>query len=299
MTFKGINVAYLIYNAVFLLQILASVEMRRFLSTSRLNDERDDAAAARRDRALHAWRNLGSPPATAGRLSNLRPRPAPATNVISAGFLTPGVQAADLIHTAVSIAASTSPGSAAGLPAGPRIGAAPPTAASPAAARPVPIFLAPPPPPSPFTPLHHSTPDASINEWYRKAAAAREARRPVYRATSAPTEPPPKELALLAERFRTAAAANRVGTQPGDTLPSSVSCSGDDSFATANLSNSSILESDFLDNSIALTPVTVPVPVPVPPPDTYPPHHPTPLPGLGFNGVWYRGFGFGFGKLVV
>jgi hypothetical protein len=50
---------YLVYNAVFLLQILASVEMRRFLSTSRLNDERDDAAAARRDRALHAWRNLG------------------------------------------------------------------------------------------------------------------------------------------------------------------------------------------------------------------------------------------------
>ena len=294
MTFKGINVSYLIYNAVFLLQILASVEMRRFLSTSRLNDERDDAAAARRDRALHAWRNLGSPPATAGRLSNLRPRPAPATNVISAGFLTPGVKAADLIRNAVSIAASTSPGSAE-----PSFGAAPPAAISPAVARPVPTFLAPPPPPSPFTPQHHSTPDASINEWYRKAAVAREAHRPVYRATTAPSEPPPKELALLAERFRTAAAANRVGPLPGDTLPPSVSCSGDDSFATANLSNNSILESDFLDNSIALTPVTVPVPVPVPPPVTYPPHHPTPLPGLGFNGDWYHGFGFGFGKLVV
>ncbi len=120
---------------------------------------------------MHASRNLGSPQATAGRLSSMRPRPAPATNVISAGFLIPGVQAADLIHTAVSIAASTSPGSVAGPPAGTRTAAGPPAAASP-----VPTFLAPPPPPSPFTPQHHSTPDASINEWYRKAAAAREAR---------------------------------------------------------------------------------------------------------------------------
>jgi hypothetical protein len=192
----------------------------------------------------------------------------------------------DLIHTAVSVAASTSPGFVAGLPAGPRIGAA-----LPAAAHPVPTFLAPPPPPSPFTPQYHSTQDASINEWYRKAAAAREARHPVYRATSAPSELPSKELALLAERFRTAAAAKQVG----GTHPPSMSCSADDSFATANLSNNSILESDFLDNSIALTPVSVPVPVP--PPTSIPPLHPTPLLGPGFNGVWFHGFGFG--KLVL
>jgi hypothetical protein len=223
--------------------------------------------------------NLGSPPAAAaGRLSSLRPRPAPATNVISAGFLVPGVQTADLIQTAVSVAASTSPGSAAGLPAGPCTGTAPP-----AAARPVPTFLALPPPPSPFTPQHHSTPDASINEWYRKAAAAREARRPVYRATSAPSEPPSKELALLAERFRTA------GKQVGGMQPPSVSCSADESFATAGLSNNSILESDFLDNSIALTPV--PVPVPVPPPTSIPPIIPPPSLAQGSTGSGSTGLG--------
>jgi hypothetical protein len=36
--------------------------MRRFLSTSSHREEKEDAAAARRDSALHAWRNLGSPP---------------------------------------------------------------------------------------------------------------------------------------------------------------------------------------------------------------------------------------------
>jgi hypothetical protein len=115
----------------------------------------------------------------------------------------------------------------------------------------------------------------------------------VYRATTAPSEPPPKELAILAERFRTAAAANRVGQLSDVTLPPSVSCSGDDSFATANLSNNSILESDFLDNSIALTPVTVPVPVPVPPPSPIPPTIPPPSQASGSTGTGIMGLGSG------
>jgi hypothetical protein len=115
-------------------------------------------------------------------------------------------------------------------------------------------------------PLHHSTPDPAINDWYRKAAAAREARRPAYRATTAPSEAPSAELARLAEKFRTAGG----GKQVGDVRPPAALSSVDDSFITANLSNNSILESDFLDNSIALIPVPAP---PHPPPPRLCPRH--------------------------
>jgi len=100
---KKLQKTYLLLNTFFLLQILASVEMRRFLSSSRLNDERDDAAAARRDRALHAWRNLGSP-LSGSRGSVSRPNPPPATNVLAASFLLPGVTAEDVLKNAMSAA---------------------------------------------------------------------------------------------------------------------------------------------------------------------------------------------------
>ncbi len=78
--------------------------MRRFLSSSRLNDKRDDAAAARRDRALHAWRNLGSPPSgsrgSGSRGSFSRANPPPATNVLAASFLRPGATAEDVLKGA-------------------------------------------------------------------------------------------------------------------------------------------------------------------------------------------------------
>jgi hypothetical protein len=259
-------VSYLIYNTVFLLQILASVEMRRFLSTSRLNDEREDAAAARRDRALHAWRNLGSPP-TGTRVTGLRPKPPPTTNVLAANFLLPGVKADDLLLNAVSAAATAY--SQAAPTASPTVTASPVPAAP--ATRPVPTFLAPLPPQGSFTPLHHSTPDPSLANWYKKAAAAREARRPVYRATAVSCGPPPADLAELAEKFRAAARGRTSDVQP----PVSA-CSTDDSFATANLSNNSILESDFHDNSKILVPVSVA------------PTHPPPLPPLmqRYPGVW-------------
>jgi hypothetical protein len=237
--------------------------MRRFLSTSRLNVERDDAAAARRDRALHAWRNLGSPP-TGTRVTGLRPKP-PTTNVLAANFLLPGVKADDLLLNAVS-AAATAYCSAAPT-ASPSATASPVPAAP--ATRPVPTFLAPLPPQGSFTPLHHSTPDPSLANWYKKAAAAREAHRPVYRATAVSCGPPPAELA---EKFRAAAARGRTI----DVQPPGLACSTDDSFATANLSSSSILESDFHDNSKILVPVSV-----APPP-------PPPLPPLlqRYPGVW-------------
>jgi len=263
--FKGINVTYLLYNAIFLLQILASVEMRRFLSTSRLNDERDDAAAARRDRALHAWRNLGSPP-TGTRATGLRPKPPPTTNVLAAHFVLPGVKADDLLLNAVSAAATAAAVSAAATAYSTAAPTASPTATAstvPAAptTRPVPTFLAPLPPQGSFTPLHHSTPDPSLANWYKKAAAAREARRPAYRATAVPCGPPPTGLAELAEKFRAAAARGRTS----DSQPPGLACSTDDSFATANLSNSSILDSDFHDNSNILVPVSVAPPPPPPP----------------------------------
>jgi hypothetical protein len=221
--------------------------MSRFLSTSRLNDERDDAAAARRNRALHAWRNLGSPP-TGTRLSSLRPKPPPTKNVIAASFLLPGVKAEDLLLNAVSAAATACSMTA--------------TTASPAPApsgtRPVPTFLAPLLPQGSFTPLHHSTPDPTITAWYKKAAAAREARRPVYRATVVPCGPPPADLAELAEKFRAAAG----GGHTGDVKPPVLACSVDDSFTTANLRNISILDSEFHDNSSTLVPVSVAPPSP-------------------------------------
>jgi hypothetical protein len=86
-------------------QELASVRMRRFLSTSGSREEKADAAAARRDRALHAWRNLGSPPPTRPRVQSYDSA-AKKTNVISAGFLVPGMSAAELYTKAVAAAAS-------------------------------------------------------------------------------------------------------------------------------------------------------------------------------------------------
>ncbi|MFO0005241.1 MAG: hypothetical protein ACK559_29360, partial [bacterium] len=51
--------------------------MRRFLSTSSHREEKQDAAAARRDRALHAWRNLGSPPLLRNNNAAAAPMPRP------------------------------------------------------------------------------------------------------------------------------------------------------------------------------------------------------------------------------
>jgi hypothetical protein len=231
--------------------------MRHFLSSSRLNDERDDAAAARRDRALHAWRNLGSPPSVSrgsgSRGSFSRPNPPPATNVLAASFLRPGDKAEDVLKNAMSAIVTAQATASAEAAAG-----------SPTLSRPVPTFLAPLPPQGSFNPTLHSTPDPALSEWYRKAAAAREARRPVYRATTVRSDPPSAELAALAEKFRTAAA--RASVSVGAAKSPGQSESAEDSYTTANLSNNSILESDFHDNSSILTPVTVNPPLPPPPP---------------------------------
>jgi hypothetical protein len=91
---------FVLYITCFMLQELASVTMRRFLSSSNLRDEKEDLAAARRDRALHAWRNLGSPPhpTRPGSSSSHQTR----NRVISTGFLLPGTTVADLCSRAVA-----------------------------------------------------------------------------------------------------------------------------------------------------------------------------------------------------
>jgi hypothetical protein len=86
----------------------------------------------------------------------------------------------------------------------------------------------------------------------------------VYRATAAPSDPPSAELAALAEKFRAAAA--RTSVSVGAAKPPGQSDSAEDSFTTANLSNNSILDSDFHDNSSILTPVAVNPPLPPTPP---------------------------------
>jgi hypothetical protein len=91
-------------NTCFVPQELASVRMRRFLSTSGSREEKADAAAARRGRALHAWRNLGSPPPTGPRVQSYDSA-AKKSNVISTGFLVPGTSAAELYNKAVVAAA--------------------------------------------------------------------------------------------------------------------------------------------------------------------------------------------------
>jgi hypothetical protein len=79
--------------------------MRRFLSTSSHREEKEDAAAARRDRALHAWRNLGSPPPPLRtRTLSLGGQPGK-PRVVSAGFLHPGTDGAELYTRAVAAAA--------------------------------------------------------------------------------------------------------------------------------------------------------------------------------------------------
>jgi len=78
---------FVLYITCFMLQELARVTMRRFLSSSNLRDEKEDLAAARRDRALHAWRNLGSPPHPTRPRSSSSPQNR--SRVISTGFLLP------------------------------------------------------------------------------------------------------------------------------------------------------------------------------------------------------------------
>ena len=50
---------FVIFNTVFLIQELASVDMKRIL-TSRAAVERADAAALVRERSIHPWRHLDS-----------------------------------------------------------------------------------------------------------------------------------------------------------------------------------------------------------------------------------------------
>jgi hypothetical protein len=57
-TFVIIN-CFVIFNTVFLIQELASVDMKRIL-TSRAAVERADAAALVRERSIHPWRHLDS-----------------------------------------------------------------------------------------------------------------------------------------------------------------------------------------------------------------------------------------------
>ena len=112
-----IYLTYLMLNTCFVPQELASVRMRRFLSTSGSREEKADAAAARRDRALHAWRNLGSPPPTRPRVQSYESA-AKNSTVISTGFLVPGTSAAELYNKAVAAAASKPAAAVAAAPSG-------------------------------------------------------------------------------------------------------------------------------------------------------------------------------------
>jgi hypothetical protein len=96
---------YLLHSTFSISQELASVTMRRFLSTSSHREEKQDAAAARRDCALHAWRNLGSPPPPLRtRTLSLGGQPGK-PRVVSAGFLHPGTDGAELYTRAVAVTA--------------------------------------------------------------------------------------------------------------------------------------------------------------------------------------------------
>jgi hypothetical protein len=123
---------FVLYITCFMLQELASVTMRRFLSSSNLRDEKEDLSAARRDRALHAWRNLGSPPhpTRPGLSSSQQNR----SRVISTGFLLPGTSVAELCSRAV--AAGNLAQAAGGQAAGP-------APLSPPASLPRPVFITP------------------------------------------------------------------------------------------------------------------------------------------------------------
>jgi hypothetical protein len=141
---------FILYITCFMLQELASVTMRRFLSSSNLRDEKEDLAAARRDRALHAWRNLGSPPhpTRPGSSSSSKNK----SRVISTGFLLPGTTVAELCSRAV--AAGFSAQAAGGQAVGP-------TQLSPPASLPRPVFITPQTPSEPYAPALHSTPQSA------------------------------------------------------------------------------------------------------------------------------------------
>ena len=187
-------------------QELASVRMRRFLSTSGSREEKADAAAARRDRALHAWRNLGSPPPTRPRVQSYDSA-AKNSTVISAGFLVPGTSVAEIYSKAVAVAAS-----------------------KPAAAG---------PPPSP-SPLYSAASAASVR-------AIDPLPRPSF--TDAPVIFQP-----------TVCSTPKEVTPAGRSADSSYT-----SFHSANLNNSSILDSD---NPFDCPLVDVSLPPLIPPPTT-------------------------------
>ncbi len=58
--YKRMFLLFLLFNTFFLIQELASVRMKRFL-TSRTAEDRADAAELARERSIHPWRDVGAP----------------------------------------------------------------------------------------------------------------------------------------------------------------------------------------------------------------------------------------------
>jgi hypothetical protein len=58
--YKRMFLLFLLFNTFFLIQELASVRMKRFL-TSRTAEDRADAAELARERSIHPWRDMGAP----------------------------------------------------------------------------------------------------------------------------------------------------------------------------------------------------------------------------------------------
>jgi hypothetical protein len=120
--------------------------------------------------------------------------------------------------------------------------------------RPAPEFL--PPPPMAVRVGTHSSTRAAAAAWHSRAAAVREAKRPVFSKFCEPRLPTPEQVAL-AERFRRIAASHPVNpSKPAVTIvqqnpqPASLSSQDDsfaDSFFSTVLQNKSIIDSDVND----------------------------------------------------
>jgi hypothetical protein len=252
--YKRMFLLFLLFNTFFLIQELASVRMKRFL-TSRTAEDRADAAELARERSIHPWRDVGAPTSRRHSLST-RANPLLASRRISLA----------------DVSAPISPGQAYARAATAAAGYATPSFQPTVTSTPIQAAasMLPPPPPRPATsfgsgsPQHHRqagqrpaqlSTSAAAASWHARAAIAREARRPAYSKPSHST-PPSAELVALAERFRSNAAAQSAPSM-ASVLKQEPDVSISDSFYSAILQNKSIIDSDCNDMG-ALVDVSIP-----------------------------------------
>jgi hypothetical protein len=269
----------MLFNTVFIIQELASVDMKRIL-TSRAAVERADAAALVRERSIHPWRHLDSSANRRHTISNRTDLGGSRTRLSLADLSAPASPGQAYARAAATAAACEINQPAMSSPSTASPGAAKPMSSNfnpPATSTPVPGGL---PTPSFKVPLpilqrtkNQSTVDAAA-AWHARAAAARDARRPTYNKPSL-SVPPSDELTALAERFRNAAAeqqARQIQQQLAQDLNLSTASSVSDSFYSVTLQNTSIIDSDIsemgsiVDTAIPLTPTSYTVtkpPMPV------------------------------------